>query len=77
MATTLLKISCPDQVGLLSKLSGFVAQHGGNLLEVHQFTDERSGWFFARMAVETETLSVGIGELRAAFEPIGSGLRAD
>jgi formyltetrahydrofolate deformylase len=44
---------------------------------VHQFTDERSGWFFARMAVETETLSVGIGELRAAFEPIGSGLRAD
>ncbi|HEX8312547.1 MAG TPA: ACT domain-containing protein, partial [Chthoniobacteraceae bacterium] len=39
MAATILKLSCPDRVGLLSRLSGFVAQYGGNLEEVHQFTD--------------------------------------
>src|SRR5688572_31775515 len=36
---TLLKLSCPDQVGLLARISGWVAAHGGNLITVHQFTD--------------------------------------
>ncbi len=77
MSTTLLKLSCPDRVGLLAQLSGFVAEFGGNLLEVHQFTDPHAGWFFARMAIETETLSVGVGELRERFAPVASELRAE
>ncbi len=77
MPTTLLKLSCPDRVGLLSRLSGWVARQGGNLLEVHQFTDVQSTWFFTRMAIETETLSPGLPALRATFEPIARDLRAD
>ena len=46
ISATLLKLSCPDRVGLLSSLSGWVAQNGGNLLEVHQFTDLQTNWFF-------------------------------
>lgn len=76
MATTLLKLSCPDRVGLLSCLSGWVARHGGNLLEVHQFTDVQANWFFARIAIETETLSLDLQAVRTAFEPIGSQLQA-
>ena len=51
MSTTILKLSCPDRVGLLSRISGFVAEHGGNLVEVHQFTDAEAQWFFTRMAL--------------------------
>ena len=43
MPTTLLKLSCPDRVGLLSRISGWVAEQGGNLVEVHQFTDPHGG----------------------------------
>ena len=67
MPTTLLKLSCPDRVGLLSRISGFVAEHGGNLVEVHQFTDAEAKWFFTRMAIETGALRVGLGEFRERF----------
>jgi len=77
MPSTLLKLSCPDRVGLLSRLSGFVAEHRGNLVEVHQFTDPQAGWFFARLAIDTATLGIGITELRAAFAPIGQELDAE
>lgn len=77
MPTTILKLSCADRVGLLSRLSGFVAQNGGNLLEVHQFTDPATGWFFARMAIDSETLGGELGSLRAAFTPLAAELDAE
>ena len=77
MSTTLLKLSCPDRVGLLSRISGFVAGHGGNLVEVHQFTDAEAQWFFTRMAIETGTLRVGLGEFRERFQPVADSLGAE
>lgn len=76
MSSTLIKLSCPDRVGLLAKISSFVAGHGGNLEEVHQFTDAQEGWFFARLAVETATLRMDLEGLRAAFEPLARELGA-
>jgi formyltetrahydrofolate deformylase len=77
MGVTLIKLACPDRVGLLSRLTGFVAFHGGNLLEVHQYTDTLSGWFFARMAVDTETLALETQALAKAFAPLATELGAD
>lgn len=76
MPTTLLKLSCPDRVGLVAKISSFVAEKGGNLQEVHQFTDAAEGWFFARLAIETSTLREGVEVLRAGFEPLARELGA-
>ena len=77
MSTTLLKLSCPDRVGLLARISSFVAQQGGNLVEVHQFTDAAAKWFFTRMAIGTGTLRVALPEFRAAFQPLADELAAD
>jgi formyltetrahydrofolate deformylase len=77
VSTLILRLSCPDRVGLLARISGFVAGHGGNLLEVHQFTDAFAGWFFARLVVETRTLREGVPALRAAFEPLARELDAE
>ena len=77
MSTTILKLSCPDRVGLLSRISGFVAEHGGNLVEVHQFTDAEAQWFFTRMAIEMGTLRVGLGEFRKRFLPVARELGAE
>lgn len=76
MAVTLLKIACPDRVGLLARLTTFVAYHGGNLLEVHQFTDPINGWFFARMAIDSGTLALETAALRKAFTPLATELEA-
>ncbi len=77
MAVTLLKLACPDRVGLLARLTSFVAGVGGNLLEVHQFTDPVTKWFFARLAIDTETLGVTVPALREAFIPVAAELQAD
>jgi len=77
MPATILRLSCPDGVGLLARLSGFFAAHGGNLVEVHQFTDPLTRWFFTRMAVDTTTLRCDVPTLRADFEPLGRELMAE
>ena len=39
----ILKLSCPDQPGIVSKISGYVASYSGNLVEFAQFTDKLAG----------------------------------
>ncbi len=77
LAPTVLKLSCPDRVGLLSQITGFIAAHGGNLLEVHQFTDPLAQWFFCRMAIDTESLRFDLEALRKAFAPVAEALGAE
>jgi formyltetrahydrofolate deformylase len=77
MATTLLKVSCPDRVGLMARITSFVAERGGNLKEVHQFTDPHEGWFFARMEVETENLFRGsLADFQSDFSIVAQELGA-
>ncbi len=76
MPTTLLKLSCPDRVGLLSRVTAFIAERGGNLAEVHQFTDLEAEWFFTRMAIGTNTLRLPLSSLRAEFSPLAAELGA-
>jgi len=77
MALTLLKISCPDRVGLLARLTSFIAYHGGNLLEVNQFTDPLGKWFFARMAIDTKSLALDTSALGKAFAPLAADLKGE
>ena len=77
MSHTLLKISCPDRVGLLARLTNFVAYHGGNLLEVHQFTDPLTNWFFARLAIDSASLALELPAFQKAFAPIAADLQGE
>ena len=76
MSTTILKLSCPDRVGLLAKITNFVANQGGNLEEVHQYTDAAENWFYARLAVETKTLKLDLEGLRRVFAPMAEDFGA-
>jgi len=76
MPLTLLKISCPDRVGLLARLTNFIAYHGGNLLEVNQYTDPVAKWFFARLAIDAKSLALDTAALRKAFVPLATDLNA-
>ncbi len=75
--STLLKITCPDQVGLLTRITGLVAGKGGNLLEVHQFTDPLSQWFFARLEIDTPTMRCGMDAFGAEFGRFAHELQAE
>jgi formyltetrahydrofolate deformylase len=74
---TILKLSCPDRVGLLARLTNFFAQLGGNLLEAHQFTDPIANWFFVRLAIDSGSLPLELRELQKAFAPVARELQAE
>lgn len=50
--TARLLISCDDQRGIIAAVAGFMATHGGNILEADQHSDPRHGEFFMRVEVE-------------------------
>lgn len=73
----ILKLSCPDQPGIVAKIANYCACHRGNLVELNQFSDSLGGKFFARLEIETADLSVGIDEFIAGFGELGRQFRAE
>jgi formyltetrahydrofolate deformylase len=73
---SILKLNCPDAVGLLAQITGAISNHGGNLLEVSQYTDVSTGWFFARLAIEKGREQWNADAFAQSFAPLASQLRA-
>ena len=72
----LLKISCPDRVGLLAEVTGFCAERSLNLLEAHQFTDNEAGWFFTRLRLQPVGTCAGMQSLRDDLAAFATALGA-
>jgi len=75
--SSILKLNCPDGVGLLARITGAISEYGGNLLEVSQYTDKTSGWFFARLAIEKGTERWNPEEFSNQFTRLAETLRAE
>lgn len=62
-----LVIGCPDKVGIVARVSQFVADLGGWLTEANYHSDPDSGWFFMRNEIKANSLSVSLGQFRERF----------
>ncbi|MEJ2042415.1 MAG: formyltetrahydrofolate deformylase [Reinekea sp.] len=69
-----LVISCPDQVGVVARVSGFLAQYNGSILEANHHADLEQGWFFMRNEIKASSLPFGVERLAEAFQPIADDL---
>lgn len=47
--TAVLLIDCPDQTGLVARVSGLLYEHGVNILHADQHVDHETGLFFMRV----------------------------
>lgn len=65
-----LVISCPDQVGIVARVTRFIADQGGSLMEANNHTDVDKGWFFIRCVINAHTLNCSLDEFRERFAPI-------
>ncbi|MCO5119556.1 MAG: formyltetrahydrofolate deformylase [Burkholderiaceae bacterium] len=45
----ILTLSCPDRRGIVHAVSGFLLEHGNNIVEARQFEDRSTGLFFMRV----------------------------
>jgi len=69
--------SCPDHVGILAKVSGFIAAKGGNITEANQYEDQRSRMFFMRYGIDLPGSASAIEEFKASFADVAGDLQLD
>ncbi|HSP57452.1 MAG TPA: formyltetrahydrofolate deformylase [Halomonas sp.] len=65
-----LVVSCPDRVGIVSRVSSFIAGHGGSITEASQHSDLQAGRFFMRYEILSDSIDMSAEALRDAFAPI-------
>lgn len=63
----ILTLSCLDRRGIVHRVSGFLAEHGCNIIDSAQFCDQESQLFFMRVHFALESSEVGDLQLRADF----------
>jgi formyltetrahydrofolate deformylase len=66
-----LTLACPDRVGIVAAVSGFIADHKGWIVEAHHYADQESGWFFMRDQILADSLPFDLQSFREKFAPIG------
>jgi formyltetrahydrofolate deformylase len=55
--TYILTLSCPDRLGLVHAVSGFLLERGGNIEEAAQYNDPDTGLFFMRVQFKCAQLT--------------------
>lgn len=63
----ILTISCPDTVGIVFAVAGFLAERSCNIIDSAQFGDRTSGLFFLRIHFAATPSGPAQAEIEAAF----------
>lgn len=74
--TALLLLSCPDNVGLVSRISHFIFERGGNILDLDEHVEQDDKRFSLRIAWDMKNFSIAPSELDDAFTPLAREFRA-
>jgi formyltetrahydrofolate deformylase len=72
--SAILLLSCEDRTGLISRMSHFVFERGGNIVDLDEHVDGR--YFFLRIAWEMNNFSVPERDVRVAFTPLAKEFNA-
>ncbi|HEY5801229.1 MAG TPA: formyltetrahydrofolate deformylase [Burkholderiaceae bacterium] len=73
----ILTLSCPDQRGIVHRVSGFLAEHGCNIIDSAQFGDSESRLFFMRVHFALEDGAVSDADLRGNFAALAATMKMD
>jgi len=66
----ILTLSCRDRPGITARVTSFLFEKGGNVIEAQQFNDLEDGDFFMRVAFDPGPADAQA--IRAAFAPIAA-----
>ena len=72
----LLTLSCPNQPGIVTRITAEMFRHGGDIKEAHQFDDPETGRFFGRI-VFTLPDDASAAQFEEGFRPLADNLGLD
>ncbi|MCG6933831.1 MAG: formyltetrahydrofolate deformylase [Gallionella sp.] len=67
-----LIISCPDRAGIIAAVSGFIAEHGGFIVEANYHTEQEAQRFFMRQEILADSLPFDAGEFARLFAALAT-----
>ena len=73
----ILTLSCLDQRGIVHRVSGFLAEHGCNIIDSAQFGDAESKLFFMRVHFALEDGAVSDAQLRGDFAELSQAMQVN
>jgi formyltetrahydrofolate deformylase len=77
METATLLVQCPDQRGIVARISDFVFQHNGNVIQSDQYsTDPENGRFFMRVEFCFNPEEFASSTIEKNFAKLGKDLQA-
>jgi formyltetrahydrofolate deformylase len=68
----ILTLSCPDQPGIVARVSTFLFERGANILDAQQYDDQETGRFFMRVVFAADA---GLESLKADFESLAAAFK--
>ena len=74
--TAILLLSCPDRIGLVSRISHFIFERGGNILDLDEHVDPEEKDFSIRVAWDMKNFSISPEELKEAVLPLAKEFKA-
>ncbi|MGP1382468.1 MAG: formyltetrahydrofolate deformylase [Thainema sp.] len=76
-ATATLLVSCPDQQGLVAKISSFIYSNGGNIIHADHHTDLAADLFLTRIEWQLDDFHLDRELVGPAFNAIAKPLQAN
>jgi formyltetrahydrofolate deformylase len=73
----ILLLSCTDTLGVVSRISHFIFERGGNIIDLDQYVDQEEHRFFMRVEWSLESFSIPASDLHEAFTPLAKEFKAD
>src|SRR5262245_23869456 len=74
-ASIIFLLDCPDQKGLMSRITSFFYERGFNILHCQQYSDTPQNHFFMRMMLDMRDLSTSRQTLEREFEDFSKPLQ--
>ena len=71
-----LLLHCPDRRGLVSRISNFIFERGGNIIDLDEHVDPQERIFSLRVAWDMKSFSIGPEKVNEAFLPLGNEFNA-
>jgi formyltetrahydrofolate deformylase len=62
--------SCPDKKGLVARISNFLFENGGNIIDLDEHVDREERMFFLRVAWDMGSFGIESNDLNNAFLPL-------
>lgn len=71
-----LLLSCRDQRGLVAKISQFIFQRGGNILNLDEHVEREEKMFFTRVEWDTEEVALSAEDFEKEFSELAQQISA-